>query len=252
MANDTPTILLVDAYPTLFRPYEESSSVDAFEISRAQDGQHALDLLASNTYSLIVLDQDLPDIPGVALLRLIVERYPHQHCIFYASSDVPLDDLCLRAASVTLFSKAKNPARLWNYLMDIAPIAHSCMQLRRSNQRMTRKLERLMPLERMIGRYAERWHVSYEAARAAITSFARHLQVSLEDLSLLAEQRQVEVNAARQELERFRQAVEDRLKESEPGVLLQLEEFCISRLKNPGDLALSSVDPLPRVLPPDP
>lgn len=237
MANDIPIILLVEPCWTLLRPYDDLSSSDKFKIVCAQSGQHALELLASKPVSLIVLDQDMTDMCGIALLKRIVETDPHQHCIFYASSEGPFDDLCLREASVILVSKSKSTVRLWNYLMNIVPIAHSCMQLRRSNRRMSRKLERIVPLERMIGRYAERWDVSYEASRAAITSFARHLQVSLEDLSLLAEQRQIEVSAARQELARFRQELEDRLKESEPGVLVKLEEFCIAKLKTPGNLA---------------
>lgn len=250
MVNDVPSVLVVDPYPTLFKAQMDSVSENSVEFSYARDGKHALSLLASQPYSLIVLDQDLPDMPGVELLSAIVERDPHQHCIFYTSSQIPLDDLSVQAPSVTLFPKSKHHARLWNHLMAVAPIAHSCMKLRYSNERMSMKLERLAPLERMIGRYAERWQVSYEEARQAITHFARHTQFSLHDLSMLAEERHEEVNAARQQLESIRRSIEDRLKDSEPGVLLQLEEFCMSRLKSPADLVLDPVCPLPRVLPP--
>lgn len=72
-----PTVLVVDDNwynRDIFRMALENADYD---ISEAEDGQKALDLLAQHTYNLLVLDLQMPGIDGQTVLSQLREEKRH-------------------------------------------------------------------------------------------------------------------------------------------------------------------------------
>lgn len=237
MSAELPTVLVVDPDSTIVELGAAVAQAAALHYRGVPSAAQAMEALKAQPFSLVVLEQDLPDASGVELLEEILRLYPHQPCMFYTASCVPLEGCDLHGCGVGLFPKTMGHHRFWTHLAIAAPLAHSMMKLRHSNEMMTRRIERVAPLERMIGRYAERWRVSHDIARRIITDFARNSRVSLLHLAEIAEDRNEEVDRALQDLERARMQMEARLKDSEPGLLLQLDDFASARLSAPSPSA---------------
>lgn len=245
MPNGVPTVLVVDPDPTIVEIGAAAAHSSRLCCTGVSTAHAAIELLKDQVFSLVVLEQDLPDATGIDLLAEILRLYPHQPYIFYTAASVHFDDAQLDASTVALFPKTKGHHRFWSHLLIFAPLAYSMMKLGHKNALMTRKIERIAPLERMIGRYAERWRVSHDAARRIINDFARSRRLSLLEVAKIAEDRNDEVQQARQKIEAARIELEARLRESEPGLLLELEDFSSSRLT----LSLCSPTPVLEAVP---
>lgn len=77
MSEAAPTVLIVDDNwynRDIFRMALENAG---YAITEAEDGQQALDLLKDNTYSLLVLDLQMPGIDGNDVLKQV--RATDQH-----------------------------------------------------------------------------------------------------------------------------------------------------------------------------
>ncbi len=71
MSSDIP-ILIVDDYPTMRKTIGDVMRRFGFtNISYAEDGQMAWDMLLENRYGLLLLDWSMPRMSGPELLRLI-------------------------------------------------------------------------------------------------------------------------------------------------------------------------------------
>lgn len=234
MDRDRQTVLIVDPDPSVLSLL--GSPLESCEVVVLQvfSGRDALSILQRETFSLVMLETDLPDMSGFQLVQAIYELHPHQSCLFYtgAHPENYLDESA-SVGAVGLFSKTETPQRLIGQLLMAIKHGHGVQKLQRQHTAMSRKLEKLKPLERMVGRYAERWQVSEEEARRVITEFARSQRLLLSQLATISETRNVELQAARQELERLRKSIEDRLRNSEPGVLARLDNFFAERRVDP-------------------
>jgi CheY-like chemotaxis protein len=74
MRLDTARILFVDDEPSLLEIFGHwLAGEKPYSVSTAIDGQEALDMMAENTYDLLITDVNMPRMNGVALMRGIAE-----------------------------------------------------------------------------------------------------------------------------------------------------------------------------------
>lgn len=65
------TILVVDDYPVVQRLLRYTLEREGHAILVASDGYQALELLAENTFDLIIMDVAMPDMDGLELLQRV-------------------------------------------------------------------------------------------------------------------------------------------------------------------------------------
>jgi len=75
MTADTKTrILIVDDERSLRLTFRYALNADDMEIREAEDGESALECLHQDSFDLVFLDQQLPGMNGVDVLRTMRER----------------------------------------------------------------------------------------------------------------------------------------------------------------------------------
>jgi len=89
----TIEVLLVDDHEIVRRGLRftletASSSID-FNVTEAENGEHALKICGRKEFNLLIIDYRLPGINGDETLRLIKERHPHIHSLAISISDDP-------------------------------------------------------------------------------------------------------------------------------------------------------------------
>lgn len=71
-----PTILIVDDDPSFRRVLEYQLKAAGYKVSSAEDAGKALALFSEATCHAVITDLDMPEIPGIELLRQIKQRSP--------------------------------------------------------------------------------------------------------------------------------------------------------------------------------
>jgi CheY-like chemotaxis protein len=92
----SPVIVLVAEDETLVRLLANDMLTDAdFRVVEAQDGQEALAILGErNTVRALLTDVNMPNVDGLALAKIVRERWPHIGVVVTSGrlrpSDLPL------------------------------------------------------------------------------------------------------------------------------------------------------------------
>ncbi|MGE5085301.1 MAG: sigma-54-dependent transcriptional regulator [Bacillota bacterium] len=71
-----PRILVVDDEESIREFLEIMLKKEGYEITLAEDGQKAKDLLAKKTFDMIISDLQMPNVTGIELLKYVKESYP--------------------------------------------------------------------------------------------------------------------------------------------------------------------------------
>lgn len=79
-------VLIVDDEPAFSEPLAERLHLRGFAAATAQDATAALALLENTPYDLIFLDVGLPGMDGVALLKILRERYPQSDVVMLSGA----------------------------------------------------------------------------------------------------------------------------------------------------------------------
>jgi CheY-like chemotaxis protein len=79
LKDDLPLIVLVAEDETLVRLLASDMLTDAdYRVVEAQDGQEALAILgAKNTVRALLTDVNMPNLDGLALAKIVRQRWPH-------------------------------------------------------------------------------------------------------------------------------------------------------------------------------
>jgi DNA-binding NtrC family response regulator len=75
--DEKRTILFVDDEVRLLRSLEQAMLDEPYETLYAESGAEALKLLEENEVHVIVTDMRMPEMSGLALLKIVKEKYPH-------------------------------------------------------------------------------------------------------------------------------------------------------------------------------
>ncbi len=74
MADKPVQVMVVDDEPSIQRFLGTSLTAHGYQVTGASSGREALDVLATETPDLIILDLGLPDMNGLDLVKLFRER----------------------------------------------------------------------------------------------------------------------------------------------------------------------------------
>ncbi|MRV76249.1 EAL domain-containing protein [Duganella sp. FT92W] len=108
------TIVLLDDEPAIVRALNRALRQDGYKILAATNSTDALKLLANNPVQVILADQHMPDITGVAFMQRIKDLYPATVRIILSSyADLePVLDAINRGAIYRFFPKPWNDDEL--------------------------------------------------------------------------------------------------------------------------------------------
>ncbi len=115
-ANRERRILLVEDESLLRRLIAQFLRGEGFEIVEAGDGREGIERFTScYPFDLVLLDLNLPILPGVEVCRRIKQQHPEQPVIICSAAILDGHIAALKAMQVTQFlSKPYHPAELLN------------------------------------------------------------------------------------------------------------------------------------------
>ena len=89
--DDAPVIVLVAEDETLVRLLANDMLTDAdYRVVEAQDGREALAILdAKNTVRALLTDVNMPNVDGLALARIVRQRWPHIGIVVTSGRPMP-------------------------------------------------------------------------------------------------------------------------------------------------------------------
>lgn len=226
MTNNDLSILIVDTDPTIMEGLGIRLQECGVSVAFASSGHEALQALEKREVSLVMSEIELADMSGLKLVCNIHEKNEHQGCVFYTAADLDgFLELSTEVHAIGIFHKSQPLETLVMQLVMHAQHESGVHKLLERNTLMSRRLAAVQPLERMIGRYAERWKTTEGEARKVITLFARSQRLPMAELARISEQYSAQVQATRDDIDTYRQAKEDQLQSSEPGMLTNLDVF---------------------------
>ena len=138
MADDTPTILMVDDKPNNLLALETLlEDLDA-QLLSASSGEQALTLLAERDIALVLLDVRMPEMDGLEVARRISgnPRSRHVPIIMVTADNARRGELldCYRAGAVDYLNKPIEPVILLSKVRLFLELDRKSRQLERSNQ----------------------------------------------------------------------------------------------------------------------
>jgi CheY-like chemotaxis protein len=108
-----PRILIVDDEPEVRILFEEALSQDGYYVTVAGTGRHALAVLRTSEFDLVVSDLSLPDLDGLALIGQIRSEFPYIKILAisgYMAGLLP--ETVVRAGATDTLDKPTTPRRL--------------------------------------------------------------------------------------------------------------------------------------------
>ncbi len=160
-----PRVLLIDDDPNLIRLVEHQLGLANFDVSSATTGAEALRNFESESPDAIVLDLQLPDMPGKELLRRFHVEAP-QAPVVVLTAQTDLDQVveCMRLGALDYVQKPFDETRL------ITSVRNACKQgaLLSRLEKLTQELRQGEGFDSILGRSA--------ATRRSIELFGRAAQ----------------------------------------------------------------------------
>ena len=80
-------ILWADDEIDLLKPHIIYLETKGYSLTPAKSGNEALDILESNKFNLIFLDENMPGLTGLETLTIIKEKYPNTPVIMITKSE---------------------------------------------------------------------------------------------------------------------------------------------------------------------
>jgi ATP-dependent Lon protease len=90
-------LLVVEDNPLTVEPLVECLLMEGYQVSLAENGKAALELLSQESFDWVLTDIVMPDMDGLELLQAFRQRWPEVQCI--AWSGVANRELYLRLAA---------------------------------------------------------------------------------------------------------------------------------------------------------
>jgi len=163
---DEPKILIIDDNPGICQTLEYILTEKEYLPSSVNSGKKAIKAVADKFFNLVLIDLNLPDMPGIDVLKKIKELSPDTEAIIitgHASLDT-----AVQAMHDAAFSYVTKPIEM-DYLLTIITRALERQKLQIDRKRAEEELEQYRRhLEKLVeGRTAELRRANAELARAS-------------------------------------------------------------------------------------
>src|ERR687884_1507431 len=124
---------------------------EGYEVDVAQDGQKALDRLASETYGVVLADLKMPKVDGLALLKELQSRESTTECIIITGqATVDSAVQAMRQGAYDYIEKPLNAEKL-NRLKALIPKAVDKFNVKQANRALTSELQALTHFGELTG-----------------------------------------------------------------------------------------------------
>src|ERR687885_320754 len=124
---------------------------EGYEVDVAQDGQKALDRLASETYGVVLADLKMPKVDGLALLKELQSREITTECIIITGqATVDSAVQAMRQGAYDYIEKPLNAEKL-NRLKALIPKAVDKFNVKQANRALTSELQALTHFGELTG-----------------------------------------------------------------------------------------------------
>jgi DNA-binding NtrC family response regulator len=136
-------LLLIEDDSTITQLLERRFTMHGWRVTTASDGRQGLDAFAPDLFDIVLLDLELPDMNGLAILPLLRQRDPVTAVlIFTAHTDIPTVVQALQLGAENFLPKPIDSA-----LLELAvDRAREKVVLRRQTEYLTRQLSDAHPL----------------------------------------------------------------------------------------------------------
>ena len=118
MSNDSkkassPRILIVDDSLLILTMLTNMLTSEGYLVDAVETGFGALENVSQKTYSAVILDMNLPDLNGLAVLKILAERRPNLPVIMHTGEvSQELKKECLDAGAYAFLTKPCNVTEL--------------------------------------------------------------------------------------------------------------------------------------------
>lgn len=84
--NNKPKVLLVDDEPDILEVIGLYLARQGFDVTTSQRSQDALEIMANNTFSIVICDYLMPSMNGIEFLKKIREREDFTPFVFFSGN----------------------------------------------------------------------------------------------------------------------------------------------------------------------
>jgi two-component system response regulator PilR (NtrC family) len=159
-------ILIVDDEESIREFLEIMLKKEGFEITTAEDGSRAIDLLKKKTFDMIISDLQMPNVSGMELLKHVKEIYPE--VVFMMITAFGSTEIAVEAMKLGAYDYLTKPFKLDEVRMNVNNALRS-QNLELENRVLKKVLKKEYSLQNLIGN-TEPMHRVYDLIKRVSSS----------------------------------------------------------------------------------
>lgn len=156
-----PRILVVDDEESIREFLEIMLKKEGYEITLAEDGQKAKDLLSKKTFDMIISDLQMPNVTGIELLKFVKESYPDT--VFMLITAFGTTETAVEAMKMGAYDYLTKPFKIDEVRLNIQNALRS-RNLEVENRTLKKELVKEYSFQNMVGNSAA-MHAIYDMVK---------------------------------------------------------------------------------------
>ena len=154
-------VLVVDDEESIREFLEIMLRKEGYEVTCAEDGQQALDVIKRKTFDLVISDLQMPNLTGLELLKQVRDAYPD--LLFMMITAFGTTDTAVEAMKLGAYDYITKPFKIDEVRLNIANALRS-RNLEVENRTLKKELSREYSFQNLVGN-SETMHRIYEMIR---------------------------------------------------------------------------------------
>jgi two-component system, NtrC family, response regulator PilR len=154
-------VLVVDDEESIREFLEIMLRKEGYEVTCAEDGQKALDVIKKKTIDLVISDLQMPNMTGIELLRHVRDQYPEM--LFMMITAFGTTDTAVEAMKLGAYDYITKPFKIDEVRLNIANALRS-KNLEVENRTLKKELNKEYSFQNLVGN-SEAQHRIYEMIR---------------------------------------------------------------------------------------
>lgn len=154
-------ILVVDDEESIREFLEIMLKKEGYEVTLAEDGQKAKDLLAKKTFDMIISDLQMPQVTGIELLKFVKETYPE--IVFMLITAFGTTETAVEAMKMGAYDYLTKPFKIDEVRLNI----HNALRSRNlevENRSLKKELVKEYSFQNMVGN-SQTMHAIYDMVK---------------------------------------------------------------------------------------
>lgn len=159
-------ILVVDDEESIREFLEIMLKKEGYEITLAEDGQKAIDLLAKKSFDMIISDLQMPNVTGIELLKHVKDSYPD--IVFMMITAFGTTETAVDAMKMGAYDYLTKPFKIDEVRMNIANALRS-KNLEVENKVLKKELNKEYSFQNVVGNSEAMHHIFDMVKRVSMT-----------------------------------------------------------------------------------